>query len=129
MSELPTIAFLGAGQMAEALIRGLVRAEVNPARLFASDIRPERLDYLSGELGIQRCETNRDALKSDVVGQRCAGCDYITFNGLPTLERKARLAGAWGAGVMVWEIDQDLPGNRAIRTVRRALDEGRKYAR
>ena len=74
-------------------------------------------------------EHGRDALKSDVVGQRCAGCDYITFNGLPTLERKARLAGAWGAGVMVWEIDQDLPGNRAIRTVRRALDEGRKYAR
>ena len=35
--------------------------------------------------------------------------DYITFNGLPTLERKARLAGAWGAGVMVW---------RSIRTCR-----------
>jgi GH18 family chitinase len=74
-------------------------------------------------------EHGRDALKSDVVGQRCGGCDYITFNGLPTLERKARLAGAWGAGVMVWEIDQDLPGHRAIRSVRRALDEGRKYAR
>jgi GH18 family chitinase len=69
------------------------------------------------------------AAKSDVVGQRCAGCDYITFNGLPTLERKARLAGAWGAGVMVWEIDQDLPGKRAIRRVRKALKEGRSYAR
>jgi len=53
--------------MAEAMIRGLVRAEVNPARLFASDIRPERLDYLSGELGIQRCETNREALKCGEV--------------------------------------------------------------
>ena len=69
------------------------------------------------------------AAKSDVVGQRCAGCDYITFNGLPTLERKARLAGGWGTGVMVWEIDQDLPGNRAIRSVRKALKEGRNYAR
>ena len=69
------------------------------------------------------------AVKSDVVGQRCAGCGYITFNGLPTLERKARLAGAWGAGVMVWEIDQDLPGQRGIRSVRAALNEGRHDAR
>jgi len=69
------------------------------------------------------------ALKSDVVGQRCDGCDYITFNGLPTLERKTRLAGAWGAGVMVWEMDQDLRGKRAIRSVRRALKEGHSYAR
>jgi pyrroline-5-carboxylate reductase len=67
VSELPTIAFLGAGQMAEALIRGLVRAEVAPSRLFASDIRPERLDYLSAELGIQRCETNRQALERGEV--------------------------------------------------------------
>ena len=74
-------------------------------------------------------EHGHDAVKGDVVGERCAGCDYITFNGLPTLERKARLAGAWGAGVMVWEIDEDLPGHRAIRNVRRALDEGRRYAR
>ena len=29
-------------------------------------------------------------LKSDVVGQRCGGCSYITYNGFPTLERKAR---------------------------------------
>jgi GH18 family chitinase len=76
-----------------------------------------------------RAQFGAKAVKSDVVGQRCAGCDYITFNGLPTLERKARLAGAWGAGVMVWEIDQDLSGNRAIRSVRRALKEGRSYAR
>jgi GH18 family chitinase len=74
-------------------------------------------------------ELGEDAVKSDVVGQRCAGCGYITFNGLPTLERKARLAGAWGAGVMVWEIEQDLPDNQAIRRVRAALKEGRRDAR
>lgn len=74
-------------------------------------------------------EVGGRALNADVVGQRCAGCSYVTFNGLPTLERKARLAGAWGAGVMVWEIDQDLPGHRAIRTVRAAIKEGRSSAR
>ena len=65
-----------------------------------------------------------DALTTDVIGRRCAGCGYITYNGLPTLEQKARLAGSEGAGIMVWEIDQDLPGHRAIRKVVRAHRKG-----
>jgi len=67
-------------------------------------------------------------LGSDVVGQRCGGCSYVTYNGLPTLERKAELAGAWGAGVMVWEVGQDLPDGRAIRHVVSAYRKGRSYA-
>jgi GH18 family chitinase len=67
-------------------------------------------------------------LKADVVGQRCGGCDYITYNGLPTLERKARLAGAWGAGVMVWEVGQDLSDGRAIRHIVSAYREGKSDA-
>ena len=43
--------------------------------------------------------------------------------------RKAELAGAWGAGVMVWEIDQDTPDHRLIRSLREALQKGRARAR
>lgn len=68
-------------------------------------------------------------LSSDVAGQRCGGCSYITYNGFPTLERKAELAGAWGAGVMIWEVGQDLADGRAIRAVVRAHEKGRSYAR
>ena len=68
-------------------------------------------------------------LNADVAGQRCGGCSYITYNGLPTLERKAELAGAWGAGVMVWEVGQDLQDGRAIRSVVRAYERGRSDAR
>ena len=68
-------------------------------------------------------------LDSDVAGQRCGGCSYITYNGLPTLERKAELAGAWGAGVMVWEVGQDLPDGRAIRHVASAYRKGQAHAR
>ena len=70
-------------------------------------------------------DKGRKALESDVIGKRCAGCGYVTFNGLPTLERKAMLAGAWGAGVMVWEIDEDLPDDRAIRRVLSGHAKGR----
>jgi GH18 family chitinase len=45
------------------------------------------------------------------------------------LRRKAALAGAWGAGVMVWEIDQDTSDHRLIRTLRKALQNGRARAR
>jgi GH18 family chitinase len=68
-------------------------------------------------------------LDRDVAGQRCGGCSYITYNGLPTLERKAELAGAWGAGVMVWEVGQDLADRRAIRSLVRAYEKGRTHAR
>lgn len=68
-------------------------------------------------------------LDSDVAGQRCGGCSYITYNGLPTLERKAELAGAWGAGVMVWEVGQDLSDGRAVRHLVHCYERGRAYAR
>jgi pyrroline-5-carboxylate reductase len=67
LTDLPSIAFVGAGQMAEAIIRGLVRAQVPPSQLYASDIRPERLEYLSAELGIQACATNTAALSCGEV--------------------------------------------------------------
>jgi GH18 family chitinase len=68
-------------------------------------------------------------LNGDVAGQRCGGCSYFTYNGLPTLARKAELAGAWGAGVMVWEVGQDLQNGRAIHEVVRAYEKGRSDAR
>ncbi len=68
MPELPTIAFLGAGQMAEAVLRGLLACgAAPPERLYASDIRPERLDYLASALGIRTCRDNREALRQAEV--------------------------------------------------------------
>jgi GH18 family chitinase len=69
-----------------------------------------------------------EQLNVDFAGQRCGGCSYVTYNGLPTLARKAQLAGAWGAGVMVWEVGQDLKDGRAIRSVVRAYRNGQAYA-
>ena len=61
--SFPPIAFLGAGQMAEALIRGVLQAGLVAASdILATDIRPERLDYLGGELGIRTARDNREGI-------------------------------------------------------------------
>jgi pyrroline-5-carboxylate reductase len=62
--SFPPILFLGAGQMAEALIRGVLEAGlVAPSEVMATDIRPERTEYLARELGILTAASNRDGLE------------------------------------------------------------------
>jgi len=52
--ENKTIAFLGAGNMGEALIRGLLAAKIfEAAQIRAMDIRPDRLEYLEKTFGIR----------------------------------------------------------------------------
>lgn len=49
-----TIVFIGAGNMGEALMRGLLNAGVvRPARLIACDVRADRLDELACALGVR----------------------------------------------------------------------------
>lgn len=55
------IGFIGAGNMAEALIRGLIRGNHIPAdRVLASAPRRERLDELARDYGIAVTTANRD---------------------------------------------------------------------
>jgi chitinase len=61
------------------------------------------------------------AALTDVIGSRCGGCSYITFNGLPTLEEKSRLARARTGGIMVWEISHDSADQKLIRAVNKVL--------
>jgi pyrroline-5-carboxylate reductase len=60
---LPPIAFLGAGQMAEAFVRGLLRAELlSPADVWVSDIRPARVEQLARDLGVNAASSNLEAV-------------------------------------------------------------------
>ncbi len=53
----------------------------------------------------------------DHIGEVCATCSYVTFNGPVTLRRKAALAKAKASGVLVWEISQDTPDGTLIKAV------------
>jgi len=60
------IGFLGGGNMAEALIKGIITANLyEPENIFVSDIRPERPAFLAKEYRVQKVDTNA-ALASKV---------------------------------------------------------------
>jgi len=64
-----TIAFLGAGNMGEALIRGLLTAKtVMPSQIIATDVRPERLGDLAKTFGVRTTDDNARAITdADIV--------------------------------------------------------------
>jgi len=63
-----TIGFIGGGNMAEALVRGLVDGHVPPAQIRVSGPRRERIDELVGHYGIVGTTDNREvARKSEIV--------------------------------------------------------------
>ncbi|MHC4572722.1 MAG: pyrroline-5-carboxylate reductase [Planctomycetota bacterium] len=56
---MDTIGFVGSGNMAEALIKGIITAKVcTPENILISDIRPERLEFLAKEYGVQPADSN-----------------------------------------------------------------------
>ena len=64
-----TIGVLGAGNMGEALLRGLLRASlIAPERLIASSLEEDRLRELQGELGIRVTGDNGQLVRdADIV--------------------------------------------------------------
>lgn len=64
-----TIGFIGGGNMAEALIRGMVSAQLySPSEVIVSDVRAERLDHLASEYKVTAAESNTALVqKADVV--------------------------------------------------------------
>jgi pyrroline-5-carboxylate reductase len=64
-----TIAFLGAGNMAEALVKGLLRAKVAaPGEILCTDRRAERGPELKERYGVAFTTSNKDATeRADIV--------------------------------------------------------------
>lgn len=63
------IAIIGAGNMGEALIRGLLAASaVPPSKLIASDVSVERLETIVKKYGVRATTDNSSAMRSAQVG-------------------------------------------------------------
>src|SRR5262245_16415455 len=63
------VGFLGAGNMGEAMIKGLLQAGlVGAPSIAATDVRPERLDQITRQYGIRAAADNQALVReSDVV--------------------------------------------------------------
>ena len=61
------------------------------------------------------------AAAGDIIGQLCATCSYVTYNGPATLTQKAQMAKKKAGGVMVWEISQDAADGALIKAVQAGL--------
>jgi pyrroline-5-carboxylate reductase len=66
---MATIGFIGGGNMAEALIKGILSAKVyNPKNVLISDIKPDRLKFLADQYGVQTFSSNKKlAGSADIV--------------------------------------------------------------
>ena len=58
------IGTIGAGNMAEAILQGLLAAGVSAERLIAADPVPERREWLQKRLGVRTTASNREAAES-----------------------------------------------------------------
>src|SRR5262252_2678805 len=69
MVGLPkSVGTIGAGNMAEAILRGLLRAGLSADQLSASDPDPERRRVMAEELGVRTSASNAEvAARAEVV--------------------------------------------------------------
>lgn len=115
------IGFIGAGNMAEAIIRGLLESEaVKPDHITASDVMPERLNYMQTTYGINTLADNAElvggadilvlAVKPQVAGS------VLTHIGPRTDDTKLVISIVAGLTVAVMAAGLGA-GTRVIRTV------------
>jgi pyrroline-5-carboxylate reductase len=120
-SDTPAIAFLGAGNMAGALILGLLESKaVPPSKIIASDVKKERLTQLAREYGIRVTLDNHELLREAgvvVLSVKPQVVDKV-LTSVGGDVRKDQLLISIAAGVPIAALESRLPpGTRVIRTM------------
>ena len=116
-----TVGFLGGGNMAEAIVRGLLHAEVvPPERVIVSDVKAERLEQLAKRHGV-RTTTDNLALVRDadvvVLSVKPQVIDKVLV-AIGDAIRPEQVVVSVAAGVPVAALEASLPpGARVVRTM------------
>ncbi|CAN5401704.1 pyrroline-5-carboxylate reductase [soil metagenome] len=116
-----TVGFIGAGNMAGALIKGLLHAKaLAPSAIVASDVKTERLAQLTAAHGITTTIDNHELVKkSDVIvlSVKPQVIDKVLTAISPDVT-KDKLVVSVAAGVPIAVIEARLPaGTRVVRTM------------
>jgi pyrroline-5-carboxylate reductase len=115
------IGFLGAGNMAGALIRGLLQAGVvKPGNIRASDVRKERLDQLAKEYGVEVTLDNHALVRKSsilVLAVKPQVVDKVLASIGGEVD-KDTLVVSIAAGVPIASLESRLPpGTRVVRSM------------
>ncbi len=115
-ATLSSVGTLGAGNMAEAILRGLLRAGLTPARLTASDPDAARRDHVSRALGVRATPDNAEVVRASQVVVIAVKPQQLeaALSGLPRDARPLYLSIVAGA---------------TLATLRRLLGPGARVAR
>ncbi len=116
-----TIAFLGAGNMAEALMRGLLQTgNISPSRIIATARRGERTQELAAKYGVQTHGDNLAACRDADVVMLCVkpqAMDKLLVQIAPAID-STKLVISVAAGVPIAALERTLgAGARIIRTM------------
>lgn len=115
-----TIGFLGAGNMAQAIIRGLLEKEfVVPHKVIASNRSPGKLQRLAEQYGIQQATSNEDlAEKADILILGVKPQDLITaIEPISQAFVQDQIIISLAAGVRMKTLEQLLPQCRLVRLI------------
>ncbi len=117
--ETTKIGMLGAGNMAGALIRGMLASQrVAPEQIRASDVREERLSELEAEYGILTHQDNRELIEWAnliVIAVKPQVIDRV-LDSLGSSFRPGTLVVSIAAGVPIRALESRLP--ESVRVVR-----------
>jgi len=116
-----TIAFLGAGNMAEALVKGLLRAQVAaPGEILCTDRRLERGPELTGKYGVRFGASNAAAAREAaivVLSVKPQAMNKLLEEIAPAVDDR-KLVISIAAGVPIEAIERKLGHGRGMRIVR-----------
>ncbi len=115
------VGFVGGGNMAEALVRGLIHSKVKaPEDIWVSDVKPERLAYLAKAHGVHTTADNHALVRACgviVLAVKPQVVDKVLAAIAPDLGDD-HLAISVAAGVPIAALEARLPpGTRVVRTM------------
>jgi pyrroline-5-carboxylate reductase len=115
------IAFLGGGNMAEALIKGIIASgTAKPEQLIVNDVSSERLEHLKKTYGILIEKSTKDAAAGAEIVLLCVKPQVIDFvlSKLGTVADSSKLVISIAAGVTIARIEKMLSaGPRVVRVM------------
>jgi pyrroline-5-carboxylate reductase len=116
-----TLAFIGAGNMSEALIRGLLAAKaVSPRQLIATDVRAERREFFEKTFGVLVTADNGEAARAADIVVLAVKPQQMSevLAGLRQHLTNSKLVVSIAAGVTTSRIERDLgSGMRVVRVM------------